>query len=65
MRQTDLVVRLYSAFISTEFLDASMKLLTLEFKDYEDYVNKYGPILSAGKYGLAFNNTPELRLAYC
>jgi hypothetical protein len=61
LRQTDLVVRLYSAFISKEFLDASIKLLTLEFKDYEDYVNKYGPILSVGKYGLAFNDTPELR----
>ena len=61
MRQTDLVVRLYSAFISKEFLDASTKLLALEFKDYEDYVNKYGPILSVGKYGLAFNDTPELR----
>ena len=61
MRQTDLVVRLYSAFIGKEFLDAMMKLLALEFKDYEDYVNKYGPILSVGKYGLAINDTPELR----
>jgi hypothetical protein len=38
-----------------------MKLLALEFKDYEDYVNKYGPILYVGKYGLAINDTPELR----
>jgi len=61
LRQTDLVVRLYSAFISIEFMDASMKLLALEFKDYKDYVNKYGPILSEGKYGPIFNSTPELR----
>lgn len=46
MRQTDLVIRLYSTFISTEFVDASMKLLALEFKGYKDFVNKYGPILS-------------------
>ena len=61
MRQTDLVIRLYSTFISKEFFDGLMKFLALEFKDYEDYVNKYGPILSVGKYGLAINNTPELR----
>jgi len=61
IRQTDLVVRLYSAFMSKEFLDASAKLLALEFKDYEDYVNKYGPMLSVGKNGLSINDTPELR----
>jgi hypothetical protein len=46
MRQTDLVVRLYSTFISKEFLDAMMKFMALEFKDYKDFVNKYGRILS-------------------
>jgi hypothetical protein len=61
MRQTDLVIRLYSAFISTEFLDASMKFLALEFKDYKDYVSKYGPILCEGKYGPTLSYKPELR----
>jgi hypothetical protein len=46
MRQTDLVVRLFSTFISKEFLDAMMKFMALEFKDYKDFVNKYGQMLS-------------------
>jgi hypothetical protein len=52
MRQTDLVVRLYSAFINKEFLDASVEFLALEFKDYKDFVNRYGPI---------FSGKPEVR----
>lgn len=46
MRQTELVGRLYSTFISKEFLDAMMKFMALEFKDYKDFVNKYGQMLS-------------------
>jgi hypothetical protein len=64
IRQTDLVNRLYSTFISTEFMDATIKFSSLEFKDYEDYVNKYGPMSHAGKYGLTFNDTPELKGLY-
>ena len=60
-RQTDLVNRLYSAFIGKEFLDASMKFLALEFKDYEDYVNKYGPIFHVDKNRVTMNDNPELR----
>jgi len=60
-RQTDLVTRLYSTFISTEFLDASLKFGALEFKDYEDFVNKYGPIFYVGKYGITLGDYPELR----
>ena len=60
-RQTDLVIRLYSAFISREFFDAQMNFLALEFKDYEDYVKKYGPIFHVGKDGLTFKDTPEVR----
>jgi len=61
IRQTDLVNRLYSIFISTEFMDATMKFSSLEFKDYKDYVNKHSPIVSVGKYGPTFNDTPELK----
>jgi hypothetical protein len=60
-RQTDLVNRLYSAFISPEFLDASLKFGALEFKDYEDFVKKYGPIFHVGKYGITLGDYPELR----
>ena len=61
VRQTDLVMRLYSAFLSQDMMDVFMKLSELEFNDYEDYVKRYGPILSVGKYGLKFNDTPEVR----
>jgi hypothetical protein len=61
VRQTDLVTRLYSAFLSQELMDVFMKFSSLEFNDYEDYVERYGPILSVGKHGLEFNDTPELR----
>jgi len=41
-RQTDLVMRLYSTFGSKEFLEARKAVMDLEFKDYNDYVKKYG-----------------------
>jgi len=41
-RQTDLVMRLYSTFGSREFQEAWVETLRLEFKDYHDYLNKYG-----------------------
>ena len=61
LRQTDLVIRLFSAFLSQEGVDEFMRFSKLEFDDYEDYVNRYGPILSGGKGGLGFNDTPEFR----
>jgi hypothetical protein len=45
-RQTDLVVRLYSVFTTGEFLEAILKVRNLEFKDYRDFVKKYGSVLS-------------------
>jgi len=41
-RQTDLVVRLYSTFGSREFQEAWVETLRMEFKDYNDYLKKYG-----------------------
>jgi len=41
-RQTDLVMRLYSAYGSKEFQEAWVETLRLEFKDYNDYLKKYG-----------------------
>ena len=41
-RQTDLIMRLYSTFGSKEFQDALDKLRPRKFKDYDDYVKKYG-----------------------
>jgi len=41
-RQTDLVMRLYSSYGSREFQEAWVETLRLEFKDYGDYLKKYG-----------------------
>jgi hypothetical protein len=40
MRQTDLVMRLYSTFDSMEFLEAWRKFYFTEFKDYDDMLKK-------------------------
>jgi hypothetical protein len=41
-RRTDLIMRLYSAFGGKEFQDAWVETMRLEFKDYDDYLKKYG-----------------------
>lgn len=42
MRQTDLVMRLYSTFDSMEFLQAWRKIYFTEFKNYDDFLRKLG-----------------------
>jgi len=42
MRQTDLVMRLYTTFGSKEYLEAYTNVRTMEFKDYNDFEEKYG-----------------------
>jgi hypothetical protein len=54
MRQTDLLMRLYSTFTSREFEEAWYKVLCLEFKDYEDFVGKYGSVPSETSANIAF-----------
>ena len=56
IRKTDLIIRLYSRLHSSEFDDAYPKIMSLEFKDYEDFVKKYGRRHS-GK-------SPEIEKAY-
>jgi len=41
VRQTDLVMKLYSEYGSKEFLEAYSKFFSLEFKDYNDFRDKY------------------------
>ena len=43
MRKTDLVISLYSTWESKEFSEATLKTWNLEFKDFDDFVKKYGP----------------------
>jgi hypothetical protein len=40
-RQTDLVMKLYSELGSKEYVEAMPKFFLLEFKDYNDFRNKY------------------------
>ena len=41
LRQTDMVLRLYATFGSTEFQKAYQIIKGLEFEDYADYVKRY------------------------
>ena len=41
-RQTDLVIRLYTTFGSKEYLEAYSKVVRMEFRDYNDFMEKYG-----------------------
>ena len=43
MRQTDLVMRLYSTYSSKEFWEAYTKFMMMKFEDYNDYKKKYAP----------------------
>jgi hypothetical protein len=43
IRKTDLVMRLYSTWGSKELSEAFLKIWNLEFKDYNDFVKRYGP----------------------
>lgn len=47
-RKTRLVMNLYGTFGSEEFRANILGLMALEFKDYDDYVKKYGPYFSDG-----------------
>jgi len=42
LRQTDLVMRLYSTFASEDHRKAGKKVIWITYKDYDDYVKKYG-----------------------
>jgi hypothetical protein len=46
IRKTDLVIRLYSTFSSNEFQEARRTILSSKFKDYEDFIQKYGSVFS-------------------
>jgi len=54
IRKTDLVIRLYSTWESKEFSEATLKIWNLGFKDYDDFVKKYGPWYSETEVYTAF-----------
>jgi len=45
-RQTDTLIRLYLTWESDDLQEAFERIVTAEFKDYNDFVKKYGPITS-------------------
>jgi len=42
VRQTDLIMRLYSIFGSKEFLEANRRVVDVASKDYDAFLKKYG-----------------------
>ncbi len=54
-RQTDLVTRLsYDISTNKEFLKAFIDIFEVQFKDYEDFVKKYGNPMSKNEVPLSF-----------
>jgi hypothetical protein len=45
-RQSDLAWRMEQTLYADDYREAILKVLNLDFKDYEDFVKKYGPYLS-------------------
>jgi len=54
MRQTDLLMRLHLAFSTRETVDACLKYLSTEYKDYDDFVKKYGSPMAEGQVQSVF-----------
>lgn len=46
IRQTDLIIRLYSFYNTEACQKALAQVLTLDYKDYDDFVQKYGSVPS-------------------
>ena len=53
MRQTDLVIRLASDMRSIEVVGAFADVIGAEFKDYDDFVKKYGTPFSKNQVPLS------------
>ena len=60
IRQTDLVIRLYSTYGSKEFHEAWATVRELEFKDYDDFMKKYGWSAAMSEVGLFFEGVGVL-----
>lgn len=46
LRQTDLVMRMYTSWVGKELTEPWLKVWNLEFTDYDDFKKKYGTYLS-------------------
>ncbi len=54
VRQTDLIMRLHSESSSKEMVEALHTIMETEYTGYEDFVEKYGPILGKRPEAIAF-----------
>jgi len=52
-RRTEIIWKNHSSFNSKEFLEALLKVTNLEFKDYNDFVEKYGLPLAESPVAVA------------
>jgi hypothetical protein len=57
IRQADLAIRINPWFnmSGVEFTQIALKLSTLEYKDYDDFVRRYGSIMSDSPASVAFH----------
>jgi len=57
IRQTDLIMRLYSHFGTKEIQEAYFTIRTMEFEDYNAYMKKYGAPFgpTVAQVGMLFN----------
>lgn len=53
VRQTDLVIKLYGQAMTSEWEEAYRKILNASFKDYDDFSEKYGGVLSENPVSIA------------
>jgi hypothetical protein len=54
-RRAQFFMSIYELGINKDFGELALKALNLEYKDYDDFVNKYGPPFSDNPAQLAFN----------
>ena len=47
-RQSDLLMRMHLTFSSKEYCDAALKMLSTDYKDYDDFLKKFGHPFAAG-----------------
>jgi hypothetical protein len=54
IRQTDLVIKISDFGTRKDFLEACTDIFEAEFKDYDDFVNRYGPPFSKKRIPMSF-----------
>lgn len=60
MRQTDIIIRLYSFIANKEFLDAWEKVRDREIKSVKDYKEKYGSLSEVNQVSVVFAELGKL-----